>query len=137
MKSIFIFLIAFSSTLIYSQKTSTSIQVSVNNVPGSDGTVQFGLYSKDNFMVAPPLQSATGKIEASKTTVTFNNVAPGEYAVLCYYDKNDNKQMDFEENGMPTESYGASNNIMSMGPPQWSDAKFEVKEAPIMLEIRL
>ena len=45
--------------------------------------------------------------------------------------------MDFEANGMPKELYGASNNNMSMGPPRWSDAKFEVGTQPITMEIRL
>ncbi|MDX1462028.1 MAG: DUF2141 domain-containing protein, partial [Marinirhabdus sp.] len=46
-------------------------------------------------------------------------------------------RMDFEANGMPKENYGVSNNVMNFGPPQWSDAKFEVSTAPLNMEIRL
>ena len=45
--------------------------------------------------------------------------------------------MDFDTNGMPLEMYGVSNNVMSMGPPLWSDAKFEVADTPIELDIRM
>jgi uncharacterized protein (DUF2141 family) len=45
--------------------------------------------------------------------------------------------MDFHLNGMPKEMYGTSNNVMNFGPPQWSDAKFEVANTPISLEIRM
>ena len=36
--------------------------------------------------------------------------------------------MDFEPNGMPLENYGASNNVMNFGPPQYRDAKFVVSD---------
>lgn len=137
MKTAVTLLLLLFNTIIYSQEKGTTIKVSVNNIAGTEGTVQFGLYTEETFMVAPPLQTAEGTIEEGKTIVTFNNIEPGNYAVLCYYDKNDNKQMDFDTNGMPLESYGSSNNIMSMGPPQWDDSKFEVNQNPIMLEIRL
>ena len=45
--------------------------------------------------------------------------------------------MDFDTNGMPLEMYGISNNVMSYGPPQWSDAKFEVSSEPVSLTIRM
>lgn len=137
MKTGLMLLLFLFNTIIYSQEQGTTIKVSVNNIAGTEGTVQFGLYTQETFMVAPPLQSAEGTIEEGKTTVTFNNIKPGNYAVLCYYDKNDNKQMDFDTNGMPLESYGSSNNNMAMGPPQWEDSKFEVQQDPIILEIRL
>jgi uncharacterized protein (DUF2141 family) len=47
---------------------------------------------------------------------------------MVLHDKNGNNQMDFESNGMPKEAYGMSNNPMSYGPPQFSDAAIEVKE---------
>tara|TARA_R110000765_G_scaffold367500_1_gene457652 strand:- start:172 stop:585 length:414 start_codon:yes stop_codon:yes gene_type:complete len=137
MKTGLMLLLILFNTIIYSQEQGTTIKVFVNNIAGTEGTVQFGLYTQETFMVAPPLQSAEGTIEDGKTTVTFNNIEPGNYAVLCYYDKNDNKQMDFDTNGMPLESYGSSNNNMAMGPPQWEDSKFEVQQDPIILEIRL
>ncbi|WP_416441451.1 DUF2141 domain-containing protein [Leeuwenhoekiella sp. A16] len=114
MKTGLMLLLILFNTIIYSQEQGTTIKVSVNNIAGTEGTVQFGLYTQETFMVAPPLQSAEGTIEEGKTTVTFNNIEPGNYAVLCYYDKNDNKQMDFDTNGMPLESYGSSNNNMTM-----------------------
>jgi uncharacterized protein (DUF2141 family) len=45
--------------------------------------------------------------------------------------------MDFDANGMPLERFGVSNNNISYGPPQWVDAKFEVANTPVEMEIRL
>ena len=44
--------------------------------------------------------------------------------------------MDFRENGMPIEDYGASNNVMNFGPPNFSDAKFTVTDKDLELNIR-
>ncbi len=84
-----------------------------------------------------PSEGLTGEIIDGIATVTFKDVVPGEYAVILYHDKNLNKTMDFEPNGMPLEMYGMSNNPMSYGPPQWSDAKFDVVGTPIEMEIRM
>jgi len=105
-------------------------------VQSDKGNVVFGLYDETSFM-KQPLVGLEGEIKDGKATVTFEDVKPGTYAILLYHDKNENKQMDFEPNGMPTEPYGVSNNVMSMGPPLWSDAKFEVTDKPIELEIRM
>lgn len=114
----------------------TTITVTVP-VAGNEGNVIFGLYDENTFMKAAPIQGLEGEITDGKATVTFTNVVPGTYGISLFHDKNGNKIMDFEPNGMPLEMYGVSNNVMSYGPPQWSDAKFEVSSTPLELEIRL
>ena len=135
--------IAFSLTswLVSAQETTkadvnnTTITVTVP-VKSTEGHVVFGLYTESNFMRAP-LMGLESDIKDGKATVTFTDVEPGVYAVILFHDKNDNKQMDFDLQGMPQEMYGVSNNVMSMGPPQWTDAKFEVAGEPVSLEIRM
>ena len=83
-----------------------------------------------------PLQAKNAKIVEGKSIVVFENIEPGDYAVVCFHDKNDNDKMDFQENGMPMEDYGASNNIMSFGPPTYSNAKFTVADENVKLEIK-
>ncbi|MFD2827701.1 DUF2141 domain-containing protein [Leeuwenhoekiella polynyae] len=134
MRTTLFLLMSFISLLSYSQETS-SIEVKIDNVSSDDGTVGYALYNKDNFM-GIPLKILNSKIRDGKTSVEFENVTPGTYAILCYHDKNGNGKMDFETNGMPKESYGSSNNIMAMGPPQWEDCKFEQKGEPVSLIIR-
>lgn len=119
-----------------SSATGTTITVTVP-VQSSEGTVMFGLYDETTFMKTMPLQGLESEIEDGKATITFTNVAPGIYGITVLHDKNGNKNMDFDANGMPLENYGVSNNIMSYGPPMWSDAKFEVSTEPIEMEIRM
>ncbi len=128
-----LFLNAQSSTETITEGTTLKVTVALN---GSGGHILFGLHNESTFMKAP-LESASSEIIDGKATITFNNVMPGTYGVMVVHDKNDNKQMDFEPSGMPKESYGMSNNVMSYGPPQWNDAKFEVSTTALEIDIRL
>ncbi len=121
---------------VKSNSNGTTITVTVP-CQSSEGKVLLGLYTEDTFMKAAPNQSAYAEIVDGKATATFENVGPGIYAISIFQDKNNNKQMDFEPNGMPKEPYGVSNNVMSFGPPMWADAKFEVANQPINMEIRI
>ena len=124
----------FISNSITAQN-KTSITATVVNVTSDSGKVGFALYDKTNFMMKP-LQTMNAKIVNGKSTVTFKNVKAGEYAIICFHDKNDNDRMDFEESGRPLEDYGASNNVMNFGPPRYDDAKFVVTNKNVTLEIK-
>lgn len=105
-------------------------------VKSAEGAILMGLYQKSGFMQTP-ITRAVGEIKDGKAIVLLKNVAPGEYGITVLHDKNNNKRMDYNSNGMPLEMYGVSNNAMSYGPPQWRDARFEVANTPISMEIRL
>jgi uncharacterized protein (DUF2141 family) len=124
-----------AQTEIKTERNGTTVTVTVP-VTSNKGTVYASLHNQDTFM-KQGLIDRDSAVEDSKATITFENVAPGTYGIVLYLDSNDNKKMDFEPNGMPAEMYGVSNNIMSFGPPMWSDAKFEVATEPIALEVRL
>jgi len=124
---------AQTSTEITSKGTSITVTVPIKS---TSGKVIFGLHDETTFM-KQPLVGLSSEIKDGMANVTFTNVSPGNYGIIVLHDKNDNKRMDFEPNGMPKEAFGVSNNIMIMGPPQWSDAKFEVTNTPIEMEIRL
>lgn len=106
-------------------KDSTgTISVEILNVTSDNGKIVYGIYTKDSFMKKPTF-SKTAKIKDGKSVVTFTDIPAGEYAVICFHDKNDNDKMDFETNGMPQEDYGVSNNkVNPFGPPVWNDGKF-------------
>ena len=121
------------TTKATTEGTSVTVTVSLR---GTGGHILYSLHNESTFMKAP-LEGASGEIIDGKSTVTFKNVTPETYGIMVVHDKNDNKGMDFETNGRPIEAYGMSNNPMSYGPPQFSDAKFEVLDTPIIIEIRL
>lgn len=135
------FLVAIIVTAVLSISNSLtaqekmSITATVVNVTSSEGKVSFALFDKENFRIKA-LHGASSEIKEGKSVVVFENVAVGEYAIICFHDKNNNDKMDFATNGMPLENYGASNNVMNYGPPNYEDAKFAVTDKNVSLEIR-
>ena len=83
-----------------------------------------------------PIASLEAKIKDGISIVEFKDITPGEYAVICYHDKNNNDKMDFATNGMPLEDYGASNNVMNFGPPTFDNTKFTVSNKNVSLDIK-
>ena len=130
-----LFLSAQSEAETSTSTVGTTITITVP-VQSTEGTILVGLYTESNFM-QNPTSGAVGEIKDGKCIVNLNNIAPGEYGITLLHDKNNNKRMDFDANGMPSERFGVSNNNMSYGPPQWKNAKFEVANTPIEMEIRL
>lgn len=114
---------------------NNTVTATVINATSDAGKVGFALYNKTNFRLKP-LKVAESKIVNGKSVVVFENIEAGEYAIICYHDKNNNDKMDFETNGMPLEDYGASNNVMNFGPPKFEDAKFTIIDKNASLEIK-
>ena len=115
--------------------TGNTITVTIENITSNNGHVIFGLHTEATFMKGQGIESTESKIVDGKASVTFNNVEAGTYAIMALHDENDNKRMDFQDSGMPKESYGMSNNPMSFGPPQFSAAKIEVNAEDLELKI--
>jgi uncharacterized protein (DUF2141 family) len=129
----FLFLMNFG----FSQEVKgQNITVTIDNVLSNEGKVLLSLHTTDTFMKGPGIQNLESTIIDGKVSFTFENVAKGEYAIMALHDANDNKQMDFQTNGMPKESYGMSGNEMSFGPPNFGDAKFEIKDEDVSFIIR-
>ncbi|WP_034059593.1 DUF2141 domain-containing protein [Lacinutrix jangbogonensis] len=138
MKTIAItFAILISSIFSFAQeKTNYNITVTVNNVKNDTGKVMLTLHTKNTFLVADGIQSIETTIKEGKIKATFKDVTPGTYAILILHDENENKKMDFDTNKMTLEDYAMSNNPLSYGPPQYSDAKFEVLNQDLEMQIR-
>ncbi len=132
----FTFIFLFTISVAYSQDNLQTIKVSVDNVNNDIGKVIFSLHSQDTFMTMESIQRAESKIKNGEVEVVFKNVALGTYAIMVLHDENENYKMDFDNNGMPLESYGMSNNPLIYGPPQFIDAKFDVLEEDLEFKIR-
>ena len=142
MQHLILIVALFFSALIFSQGSENynlnkenNITVSLVNALNDSGTVNFALFNKENFR-QQPLRAQSAIIKNGLSTVVFENVPIGAYGIICYHDENENNRMDFQENGMPLENYGTSNNPMNFGPPQFDSSKFEVTNKDVTLEIK-
>ena len=92
-----------------------------------------GIYNKKESFLKKPIKSTIVKIENKKALILFTNLPKGIYAVSFVHDENDNKKMDTNFIGIPTEDYGCSNNATGfMGPPKYKDAQFILQEDKII-----
>jgi uncharacterized protein (DUF2141 family) len=113
-----------------------SITVTIDNVKNDTGKILLSLHTSETFMKGNGIKEVETEIKDGKVIITFENVLPGDYAIMALHDENKNQKMDFSENGMPIESYGTSNNIMAFGPPRYDDAKFKAEDKDLELSIR-
>ncbi|MDO9276267.1 MAG: DUF2141 domain-containing protein [Lutibacter sp.] len=127
--------IIFAQTATNKSEEGISVTVSAVNALSDNGTIKFAFYNEENFM-KQPIYAKSASVENRKSTVVFENVPQGNYAIICFHDENNNNLMDFEENGRPKESYGLSNNNMNFGSPEFESAKFEVKDNNLSFEIK-
>jgi len=129
------------SSMIFAQTSTNKLEEGISvtalvvNALSDKGTVKFAFYNEENFM-KQPIYSKSASVVNGKSTVVFDNIPQGIYAIICFHDENGNNRMDFEENGMPKESYGSSNNMMNFGPPEFDNTKFEVTTEDLTLEIK-
>lgn len=138
MKSIVLVLsLLFSSFMINAQESEGStITVTIDNITSDEGKVLIGLHTSETFLRGNGIMSKESPIKDGKVTFTFENVPAGTYALMALHDVNENNRMDFEDSGMPKESYGMSGNEMAMGPPTFEMAKFDVAKENLEFNIR-
>ena len=115
------------------QKETFNLTVNISGLNSSDGNLLVGIYNKKESFLKKPIKSAIVKVESKKALVLFRNLPKGIYAVSFVHDENDNKKMDTNFIGIPSEDYGCSNNATGfMGPPKYKDAQFVLQEDKII-----
>lgn len=115
------------------------LSVEITNVRAAGGTLRVALYkpgakfgkTKPDFYKNIPVRQ-TGNL-------TFDfDVAPGEYAIAVYHDKNDNDKLDKNMVGYPREPFGFSNNYRPVvSAPDFQDCAFEHSEKGKVVSIKL
>ena len=113
-----------------------TVTVTLENVLNDQGEILAALHTEETFMKGAGLSNLRTPARKGALTLTFDGVAPGSYAISVLHDLNGNQRMDFEPSGMPGEPYGMSGNDMSMGPPTFDSAKFQVGTEDLHLRIR-
>ena len=69
---------------------------------------------------------------------TFDELAPGSYAVTVYHDKNNNQEFDKNWLGMPREAWGVSNNARPrLRAPRFEEASFELTAGAQSIDISI
>jgi len=117
----------FASVLLaLLHKENVSLEVKVSGFPSNKGQAYVALFnSSETFpRYGKQLNGKIVEIDQLKCKVTFTNLSPGSYAIAVYHDVNKNDKLDKNVLGMPTESYGFSNNARAtFSAPSYQNAK--------------
>lgn len=93
--------------------------------PPKSGTVALVLFNNANSFgdLRNPARLKMFELDGREAYV-LDDVPAGEYALMVYYDENDNRKIDKNFIGIPTEPLGFSNEYQPKGPPSYSRAAF-------------
>lgn len=114
------------------------ISVTLKNPP-AEGTVAFVLFNSPNTFgdLRDPFKVVRYPLEG-QSSFNISDVAPGEYALMVYFDANGNDRIDRNFIGIPKEPLGFSNNYEPKGPPSYARAVFMLEEGGAKnFEVRL
>ncbi|HSR87368.1 MAG TPA: DUF2141 domain-containing protein, partial [Pontiella sp.] len=100
--------------------------------PPATGTVALALFDSPNAFgdLRDPVLVASFPLDG-RDLYRIEDVPPGEYALLAYYDGNGNGRIDKNFIGIPNEALAFSNNYRPKGPPSYSSAAFRLPEAGV------
>lgn len=118
-----------------------NVIVSITNLKTSSGQMRCTMFrSARGFPRKPELAAhrIIGTIKGKTATCIFQNVVPGSAAITAFHDENANQKLDMTLGVLPKEGLGWSNNPkVTMKPPTFSQAQFQIGTKPTNLGIRL
>lgn len=125
---IFWWLVLLCPLPIWSQH---SLEVRVEGVESVDGTIEVALFtSREGFLkheAAYGTQSA--KARKGTTSLLFEGLPDGTYALAVFQDVNNNKKLDTNWLGIPKEPMGFSMaGLKAFGPPSFEDCHFTLQQ---------
>ncbi len=105
----------------------SSLKLTVKDIPVNKGYLMIGLYnSQDGFSEEKALKGKRVKVNAEQVTVTFKNLAVGDYALKIFHDQDGDEKLDTSL-GIPSEPYLFSNYASDpFSAPEWHEAKFSL-----------
>lgn len=115
------------------------LSVEIANLRSHRGFVRVCLTADpDNFPACvDDAQAVTRSIPASASSVRFEGLARGGYAVAVIHDENGNRKLDTFA-GIPREGFGFSRNPpVTFGPPRFAAARFTVGSDAEKQQVRM
>jgi uncharacterized protein (DUF2141 family) len=106
--------------------------VTVKNIRPGHGKVLIAVFQRNNFSLDEmPKYYQVLDGSMPEMTVCFDKLPPGKYALGSYQDTNNNLILDKNRLGIPTESFGFSNNPSAKWrKPSFDDASVDYPQYP-------
>lgn len=103
------------------------VVVHLTGIPNARGQVRVAVCTEAHFLQLHCGHVASTAAATGTMTIRVRGVPPGIYAVQAWHDANNNKAIDRNWMGMPTEALGFSRDApMRFGPPRFADAAIRI-----------
>lgn len=134
-------LAAAACGLAASPASAGTITIKVTDLRNEDGVIRACMTRVESIFprcVRDPKSHRTVVRARNGTTIRFDNVEPGEWAIALLHDENEDGKANRMLGMAPKEGYGFSRDApVRMAPPDWDDAVFTVGTARQDLTIRM
>lgn len=96
------------------------------NVRGANGRVRVAACTAETFLQASCQVNGNAKAQAGEVVIKLD-LPPGTWAIQAYLDEDENRAINRNFFGIPTEGLGFSNDApFRFGPPDFADAAFRL-----------
>ena len=114
------------------------IHVEISKIKHREGELVVAIFDSQQSFLKKPLRVVRVPPDGDKVEAVFAGMAPGNYAISVFHDRNLNDVLDSNVLGIPQEGFGFSKNVMGFfGPPSFQSARFSVNTGDIALAIIL
>jgi uncharacterized protein (DUF2141 family) len=113
-------------TLLSLLGSSYDLEVEVEGIPNTKGTIFIGLFNSSSTfpLFGKQYKGVVVTHEGKSHTYRFKNLPKDSYSLAVYHDENKNGKLDKNLFGAPTEAYGFSNNAReTFSAPSFESAK--------------
>lgn len=122
------------------QPTETvDLQIVITNIHAIKGNVEMGIFKDPKTFLekGQEYKSYSKKVTDDSVIFTIKGVSKGIYAFSVYHDKNSDKKCNLNFFGIPTESYGFSNNFKpTIRKPTFDECKINAdKNMSILIKL--
>lgn len=115
--------------LSFAHAHAATVMFEIEGIKNDAGKIYISLFKgKDNYKKG--IAEAAQIVSPKKGTkqVVFEELSEGEYAIKYFHDENNDRKLDTNIFGSPTEGYGFSNDAKpNFGPASYDDMAFKVK----------
>jgi uncharacterized protein (DUF2141 family) len=116
---------------------SGTLVVTLSGMQDDRGSLVYAMWAgPEGWLETNSVQEGAAPIVQGSTTIRFENLPYGEYAISAYHDRNGNGKLDTGLFRIPKEPLGTSNDAkIRFGPPRYEDAAFILDQSELAIEI--
>ena len=120
------------------QTPKSTVTVRIQGLRNDTGIIFVALFdSERGFDGKKHAAGGQARPSGGSAVVVFQNVAPGTYAFSFIHDENENKKLDTNFLGIPTEGFGFSRDAMgTFGPPSFEATAMTVLAGAVTVRMR-